>query len=34
MCRPGVVGRRTGWEITCLLAGKHHLIDLTAHEPQ
>ncbi|NEE17374.1 hypothetical protein G3M58_64270 [Streptomyces sp. SID7499] len=30
----GVVGRRTGWEVTCLLQGKRHLIDLTAHEPQ
>ncbi|MER6017735.1 hypothetical protein [Streptomyces anulatus] len=30
----GVVGRRTGWEVTCVLQGKRHLIDLTAHEPQ
>ncbi|WP_326613799.1 hypothetical protein OHA57_00260 [Streptomyces anulatus] len=30
----GVVGKRTGWEVTCVLQGKRHLIDLTAHEPQ
>ncbi|MGC9496881.1 hypothetical protein [Streptomyces sp. WG7] len=30
----GVLGRRAGWEITCLLQGRRHLIDLTAYEPQ
>ncbi|MCX4792101.1 MULTISPECIES: hypothetical protein [unclassified Streptomyces] len=30
----GILGRRTGWEVTCLLQGRRHLIDLTAHEPQ
>ncbi|MFF3033195.1 hypothetical protein ACFVS7_19560 [Streptomyces rubiginosohelvolus] len=30
----GVPGRRTGWEITCLLQGRRHLIELTAHRPQ
>ncbi|MFE4801014.1 hypothetical protein ACFRFL_39985 [Streptomyces sp. NPDC056708] len=32
--RSQVVGRRTGWEISCLLQGRRHLIDLTAHQPQ
>ncbi|WP_329536828.1 hypothetical protein OG568_50390 (plasmid) [Streptomyces sp. NBC_01450] len=30
----GILSRRTGWEVTCLLQGRRHLIDLTAHEPQ
>ncbi|QGV78328.1 hypothetical protein [Streptomyces ficellus] len=30
----GLLGRRTGWEITCVLQGNRHLIDLTAHQPQ
>ncbi|MFI7316823.1 hypothetical protein [Streptomyces venezuelae] len=30
----GVLGRRTGWEVTCLLQGQRHLIGLTAHEPE
>ncbi|MFI2349861.1 hypothetical protein ACH492_22985 [Streptomyces sp. NPDC019443] len=30
----GMFGRRTGWEMTCLLQGRRHLIDLTADQPQ